>query len=262
MFSYRSFSIGRNLIGIYPGCITSMKTQMFLSILVLSLNACGNGIGIPAPPEGSGGSGGQIPTLVCTAPKADCDQNPTNGCETDVSSDVLHCGACDRVCPNLPGTNTACFAGDCQISCETGFTDCNQNPADGCEYDKKNLLTDRNNCGVCGVSCAVGVPCSEGSCGVCVPGTQQCSGASTQTCDETGHWGNPVACSPTLPGALADCRAGVCISGKCDSTHLNCDGDPSNGCEVDTTSDSQNCGSCENKCDPGSVCSSGTCVSN
>jgi hypothetical protein len=34
----------------------------------------------------------------------------------------------------------------------------------------------------------------------------------------------------------------------CDATHLDCDGDPSNGCEVDAQNDATNCGACKHAC--------------
>lgn len=54
------------------------------------------------------------------------------------------------------------------------------------------------------------------------------------------------------------CVAGVCTVG-CDAVHADCDGDPSNGCEADVTTDVQNCGSCGTFCGIGGECLSGTC---
>lgn len=36
--------------------------------------------------------------LICPSGLADCDGNPKNGCETDVSADSLNCGACAHKC--------------------------------------------------------------------------------------------------------------------------------------------------------------------
>lgn len=50
--------------------------------------------------------------LACSAPLADCDQN--GSCETDVSTDEDHCGACGSACPFL----SRCVAGACQAPLE------------------------------------------------------------------------------------------------------------------------------------------------
>jgi hypothetical protein len=45
----------------------------------------------------------------CPAGTGDCDGNPGNGCETDLTTDAAHCGACDHDCEG--GT---CVASACQ----------------------------------------------------------------------------------------------------------------------------------------------------
>lgn len=47
---------------------------------------------------------------ACTAPFADCDGAPANGCEVDTQSDAQHCGRCGAAC--WPGQ--ACVAGRCR----------------------------------------------------------------------------------------------------------------------------------------------------
>lgn len=55
------------------------------------------------------------------------------------------------------------------------------------------------------------------------------------------------------------CVAGRCTFG-CQQSTANCDGDPSNGCEVLLEYDSNNCGDCGIKCPEGYGCSGGACV--
>jgi Concanavalin A-like lectin/glucanases superfamily len=53
-------------------------------------------------------------SLACNAGFGDCDGNPGNGCELDVTADPKNCGACNNVCPqNLP----VCKAGQCVMGC-------------------------------------------------------------------------------------------------------------------------------------------------
>ena len=55
------------------------------------------------------------------------------------------------------------------------------------------------------------------------------------------------------------CYAGGCIVITCMDGYGDCDGDFSNGCETDITTD-YNCGDCGITCDPGQTCVDGICV--
>jgi hypothetical protein len=71
---------------------------------------------------------------ACLAPRADCDGIADNGCETDTSSSLLHCGACGSRC-TLPNAVMACEASTCTfLRCQEGFIDLDGDPASGCEY--------------------------------------------------------------------------------------------------------------------------------
>jgi hypothetical protein len=100
----------------------------------------------------------------CKSGYGDCDGNAANGCETDTSSNMTHCGACDQACTAPSGTAT-CTSGKCSItSCPSGSADCNKQAADGCEVDTDTSTTD---CGSCGSTC-------DGVCvaGDCLPAKQ------------------------------------------------------------------------------------------
>jgi len=106
--------------------------------------------------------------LACAPGWADCDGDlgtPLgNGCEAQLLADPTNCGACGQTCPSYPHGTTACIAGSCGIGqCDPGYTDCNGDPADGCE-----AVTDSDaaNCGSCGNVCNPDEGCSAG---VCVP---------------------------------------------------------------------------------------------
>jgi hypothetical protein len=54
----------------------------------------------------------------CTAPYKDCDDNPGNGCETNVGgSDTLNCGACGHAC----GLGETCNSGVCTFNYTTNL---------------------------------------------------------------------------------------------------------------------------------------------
>ena len=73
------------------------------------------------------------------------------------------CGRCGRSCagPSTGGNGTpSCRSGRCVIACESGFSDCDGNPANGCEVDTR---TSDAHCGLCGNSCG-GAGCVNGAC--------------------------------------------------------------------------------------------------
>jgi hypothetical protein len=48
--------------------------------------------------------------FACKTGYADCDNDPRNGCEVDLTSDPLHCGACSSACP----IRETCYHGTCR----------------------------------------------------------------------------------------------------------------------------------------------------
>lgn len=61
-------------------------------------------------------------SLVCTAPAADCDGKPANGCETNLSTALQHCGTCSNACSSPANGSATCVAGQCGIRCANGYT--------------------------------------------------------------------------------------------------------------------------------------------
>ncbi|NMO18010.1 hypothetical protein HPC49_14810 [Pyxidicoccus fallax] len=71
--------------------------------------------------------------IRCPAGTADCDGNPGNGCEADLTSDEYNCGACGTTCQDRPYSEGVCQMATCGNSCEPGWYDCDGNAANGCE---------------------------------------------------------------------------------------------------------------------------------
>ncbi len=57
---------------------------------------------------------GECTITSCTAPFDDCDDDASNGCETDTSASTSHCGACGNVCRN---PERRCCTGTCSREC-------------------------------------------------------------------------------------------------------------------------------------------------
>jgi hypothetical protein len=99
---------------------------------------------------------------ACLAGFADCNLSSGDGCEIDMTSDPVNCGACGNVC-SIPHGTPACSGSSCAVgSCSRGHADCNNDPADGCEAA---IAIDRHNCGVCGHACGSNESCHGGTCG-------------------------------------------------------------------------------------------------
>ncbi|MBL8602616.1 MAG: hypothetical protein JNK72_11900 [Myxococcales bacterium] len=196
---------------------------------------------------------GRCAVASCNGTSGDCDNNASNGCETDLSTSLAHCGTCGRAC-NFPNAQGACAMGSCAITrCNEGFADCDGNPANGCETD---LNDSASHCGRCGNACAFGnaaARCAMGVCGLgaCNPGFADCDGNAANGC-ETGLNTTAAcgacgrACAP--PNADAQCANGQCALGQCAPGFANCDGDADNGCEADLNTGTATCGRCGNTC--------------
>ncbi len=100
--------------------------------------------------------GGACQVTTCQDGYANCDNQSANGCEIELKSSGLHCGACNKVC-TLFKAIPSCQDGKCVVTaCEEGWGDCNGNADDGCEQD---LGTSAANCGGCGIKVAAGEVC-------------------------------------------------------------------------------------------------------
>ena len=102
------------------------------------------------------------PEPACDPGTANCDGDPSNGCEVDTNSSMAHCGGCDRRChtEGHDALTAECSAGRCELTCRQdlfGDQDCDGDPDNGCET---RTLTDDENCGQCGRACT----CFNGTC--------------------------------------------------------------------------------------------------
>lgn len=209
-------------------------------------------------------------SLTCTTGFGNCDMNPANGCETDLRTSAMHCGACGNACPSGPSGTSTCTGGTCSVTCNAGYGNCNGVVSDGCEVD---LNTNPLHCGMCNRRCAAATNatagCSAGTCTiVCAANFGNCDGNGLNGCETplASDVMNCGACGrvcPAAPGATAVCRSGTCAL-ACATGRGDCDGMAANGCETDLTRSVMHCGACGRVCSApsnGSVsCEASACV--
>jgi len=178
-------------------------------------------------------------TLTCPAGQTACGETCV-----DLTSDALHCGAC----------NVQCNAGS---SCAAGVCTCPSTLPDTCGLQCVNKQTDAANCGTCGHACGLGA-CTASAC-VC-----DTTPATVAFCPDDPARGSCVdtASSASNCGSCGN----VCIAGEvCSSSTCTCLS-PKQVCGTgaatvctDVSSDPRNCGSCGTTCAAGQTCASGTC---
>jgi hypothetical protein len=91
------------------------------------------------------------------------DDADANTCDSDFDTDPSNCGACGSVCGLVDNGTPGCSGGECVAQCSSGFDDCDGDYATGCETS----LTNREDCGGCGVACEALQRC-EGETPACV----------------------------------------------------------------------------------------------
>jgi hypothetical protein len=104
----------------------------------LNCGVCGNACGRAANVTAASCSTGRCIITQCAPGWADCDGVPANGCERNIATDSLNCGACGNKCP----VGTTCSDGKCAGASATGT--------------RINLQV---GCGPCGADCAAGQTC-------------------------------------------------------------------------------------------------------
>ena len=175
---------------------------------------------------------------------ADCNASSRDGCEVNTNGDRANCGACGTVC----GAGQVCSMGVCVATCRVGLTDCNGSCRD--------LQADPAACGACGTVCAAApnsLPvCGAGVCRIiCSAGFGDCDGIAANGCEVMLNTpGNCGVCGRACAAAngVASCNMGMCGVASCNPGFADCDGNPNNGCEVNTNNNAGNCGMCGNSC--------------
>lgn len=194
------------------------------------------------------------PDKGCVTGYADCNGDPSDGCEIDLETDEANCGECELECSGQHGS-ASCEDGQCVIECAANFDDCDNDPTtNGCEADLLNSVT---HCGGCGATFA----CDDGNTGqspACEQGACKYYGCPTGlgACDGDGVCNDALTTSTHCGQCGNDCVADhgtsncvessgySCLLTSCQNGYGNCDTNPSNGCEINTESHKNHCGGC------------------
>ncbi len=158
----------------------------------------------------------------------------------DLLNDASNCGGCGNMCM-FPTSIGACINGQCQIAaCISGFANCDNITANGCETD---ILNSPTNCGGCNIVCNLPnatSTCIAGQCMIssCAPGFANCNGLQADGCEvnitnsvnNCGACGN--VCTPTANVTSVTCLNGNCKITGCLPNWLDQNGIYADGCEV------------------------------
>jgi hypothetical protein len=154
-----------------------------------------------------------------------------------------------------PGATELCNGVDdnCNGTVDEGCPTCTDADADGYKAQ---------------ASCGTLVDCNDNNATIHPGATELCNGvddncngtvdegfslsSDTQNC---GSCGNVCGFS----NATGSCIGGTCQISTCNASFGNCDGNQTNGCEVNLTSDAANCGACGHACGVGESCFAGVC---
>lgn len=212
--------------------------------------------------SGTGGAGG-----VAQDGGSDAIGGTGGGTECELGT-LEHCGACNQPCAPANVNEASCEGDTCGYdTCSGSFLDCDADASNGCETDGEATAT----CGACDIDCGVqaghvaNATCEEGTCNydTCESLWADCDENASNGCEkpintlpDCGECGK--LCNPdNVQNAL--CDAGECYYDECVGLNDECDGDLSNGCETDVSSDPLHCGACNEPCPQGVSCKAGSC---
>jgi len=196
---------------------------------------------------------GRCAVALCDKGFADCNAQPGDGCETDLSRPA-HCGACELACG---GTTPICVPNATSHECTNG---CTTAAPLRCGAECVDSTTSINHCGGCDVQCPTvansTTTCTDGACGfVCKAQFNRCNGKCVTRTDVTACGTQCLACAAPINGR-ATCAANAC-GFTCDTGFNKC------GTRCTAPNDPTACGAacavCPARDNAAPTCAAGVC---
>ncbi len=211
---------------------------------------CQNGEGCL---ENSDCAAGMCLDLFCQS--ANCDNGERDGDESDED-----CGGGCKPCETgeICNSNDDCVSELCTSDGICAEASCTDTVSNG---DETGVDCGGVKCSACpaGSPCLVATDCiseicnDAGVCSVkCREGWDECDGDTSEECEtnlltDTDHCGACAEpCSPIH--ALGECIGGTCQIDECEAPYEDCDNYAVDGCEVNLSTDLDNCGACGMAC--------------
>ncbi len=158
------------------------------------------------------------------------------------------------------GATQRCSAGNCvDLACAPGSSMCvDARTVRACSADGTSIMN---------LPCPASSTCTGTMCSgwVCTPGMVTCpAGATSRTvCNSDGLATRSEPCVAPVNATSPRCGAGNTCTFTCNAGFADCDLTAADGCEVNTLTDTANCGRCGGACSPRpnstSGCTSGVC---
>ncbi len=174
----------------------------------------------------------------CAIGLMSCDMNTSNGCEVNITTDVLHCGGCNMPCM-LDNATPQCAGSNCLVmACDDGFGNCDDSHQTGCETD---IYSNLQHCGGCNISCDydnADTTCAMGTCQFdgCQGTFADCdqdlasNGCESDTSSDLTHCGGcDMPCD--YANATETCDQGSCTFGQCEANYYDLNQQQADGCE-------------------------------
>lgn len=197
--------------------------------------------------------------VACEEAYGDCDGDPANGCEASLRT-ADHCGACGLRCGEpTPFCELAAGAPRCADGC-LGSSSLR------CDMECVDPQSSTLHCGGCGRECPTPqnarAVCDQGVCGFSCDRTAHLCGERCVFNDDPATCGDRCEPCPRPFQTRSTCDRGVC-GVQCSPGWSDCDGDPANGCEVESRTSLEHCGACGTRCASGAhgraACAEGRC---
>lgn len=157
---------------------------------------------------------------ACDPGFADCNKDPNDGCEVDLSKNAT-CGTCNSVCG---AATPLCAPAGGSFQCTNG---CTPAAPTNCGNDCVDTMTSVSHCGACNMKCPVvangTTTCGAGACAfTCKADFHKCGNKCPAKTDPASCGPDCIAC-PVPPGGAATCVNDACGI-KCTAPNKACRG--------------------------------------